>query len=87
MSIWTLVAALQPGFVLGLTATLRPRHESQIAHMCGLNEWSRCVRASCERPAVKASMTVYDDEGAAIMALIDFKPQLVRMFLFVLQAR
>jgi hypothetical protein len=32
-------------------------------------------------------MTVYDDEGAAIMALIDFKPQLVRMFLFVLQAR
>ena len=87
LNIWTLVAGLQPGFVLGLTATLRPRHEAQIAHMCGLSEWSRCIRASCKRPAVNASMTVYNDQDAAIMALVSFKPQLVRVFLFVLKAR
>jgi hypothetical protein len=32
-------------------------------------------------------MTVYNDQDAAIMALVSFKPQLVRVFLLVLKAR
>jgi hypothetical protein len=36
------------------------------------------MRASCARPAVNTSSHVYDNEAAALMALIQFRPQLVR---------
>lgn len=76
-NIWTLVAAVQPAFVLGLTATLRPRFEPLVAHMCGLTNFGHTIRASCRRPAVKFSLEVHENEEAALFALVRFKPQLL----------
>jgi hypothetical protein len=78
-SFWTLVAGVQPHFVLGLTATLRPRHETAMANACGLQAWGphSVIRASCIRPAVATSCCVYDDEAAAIQAIVNFRPQLL----------
>jgi hypothetical protein len=78
-SFWTLVAGVQPRFVLGLTATLRPRHETAMANACGLQAWGPhpVIRASCRRPAVVTSCHVYDNEAAAIQAIVYFRPQLL----------
>ncbi len=76
-NLWTLVAAVQPAVVLGLTATLRPRFEPLVAHLCGLTNFGHTVRASCRRPAVKSSLQVYENEEAALLALVQFKPQLL----------
>lgn len=78
-SFWTLVAGVQPHFVLGLTATLRPRHETAMANACGLQAWGphSVIRASCRRPAVATSCHVYEDEAAAIQAIVNFRPQLL----------
>ena len=63
--------------VLALTATLRPRDELLAASACGISGWTHIMRASCLRPAVDASCHVYDNEAAALMALLEFRPQLV----------
>lgn len=69
-NVWTLCASLQPAFVLGLTATLRPCDEMFTANACGLAAWQNVRRASCKRTAVTATCEVYDDEEAAISALV-----------------
>ena len=61
----------------GLTATLRPRDEVLVANSCGIASWEHDMRASCRRLGVTATCQVYEDESAAICALIAFKPQLV----------
>jgi hypothetical protein len=76
-NIWTLIAAVQPSFVLGLTATLRPRHEVCVANAIGLSKWDEAIRASCMRPGVSCSFHVYENESSALQALVHFKPQLV----------
>lgn len=67
-NVWTLCVSLQPAFVLGLTATLRPCDEMFTANACGLATWQNVRRASCERPAVTATYEVYETEEAAICA-------------------
>jgi hypothetical protein len=69
-NVWTLCASVQPAFILGLTATLRPRDEMFTANACGLTAWQNIMRASCQRPAVTATCEVYEDEEAAIFALV-----------------
>jgi hypothetical protein len=61
-NVWTLPASLQPAFVLGLTATLRPCDEKFTANACGLTARENVMRASCQRPAVTATCEVYEEE-------------------------
>ena len=74
---WTLVAGVQPAFVIGMTATLRPAHEGCAAHAIGISNWDEVIRASCFRPSVSSSFHVHTNELSALQALIHFKPQLV----------
>ena len=44
---------------------------------CGLTAWENVMRASCQKPAVTATCEVYEEEAAAICALVAFRPQLI----------
>jgi superfamily II DNA helicase RecQ len=78
-SVWTFMSSLlQFKYLLfAMSATVRPKHQALLAQELGFNAFSKVLRTSPRRPEVKLVKVLCDTKQAALMSLVDHKPQMI----------
>ena len=78
-SVWTFMASLlQHHYIfIAMSATVRPKHQALLAQELGLNDFSKVHRTSPRRPEVKLLKIVCENKQAALLSLVDQKPQMI----------
>jgi len=78
-SVWTFMASLlQFKYILvAMSATVRPKHQALLAQELGIAAFSEVHRTSPRRPEVKLVKVLCANREAAIMSLVNQKPQMI----------
>jgi len=78
-SVWTFMASLlQVRYSLvAMSATVRPKHQALLAQELGIPPFSEVHRTSPRRPEVKLVKVMCTSKEAALMLLVDQKPQMI----------
>jgi len=78
-SVWTFMSSLlQFNYILfAMSATVRPKFQALLAQELGLNDFSQVLRTSPHRPEVRLVKIMCESKQAALMSLVDQKPQMI----------
>lgn len=78
-SVWTFMSSLlQFNYILfAMSATVRPKYQALLAQELGLNDFSQVLRTSPHRPEVRLVKLMCETKQAALMSLVDQKPQMI----------
>ena len=78
-SVWTFMSSLlQFNYIFfAMSATIRPKHETLLAQELGFDAFSTVHRMSPRRPEVKLVKILCESKEAALLSLVDQKPQMI----------